>query len=559
MKRFGFFSLALLVGMTACQDITNTLSPTDPQAHGDGADGMPGSHFRLTHVNWTRTGTNTAEFTFVYGARTGYYFAPAPAIGSTHTLFDVTFRFGDGTQVTPTFTITFVDVANNWFEARATFSKTYAGPGPFVAYWEDCCRLSSSASPWSHRNNPDGSARIETIVDFTSAGSPASSTPAIRTCAPDAVCNFIVPFVAPGGQTIRYRMATNAEMGASQLPGASIDPISGVFSWNTTGAPLHASLRSVFSTMVVAETVVGTTVTTKSAVDFMIEITTAANAPPVFESPTPVEGTVFDISPGTALAFTVRASDPDAADVVTLGMLGAPPGATFPIPAAANPVQTNFSFTPTAGQLGSSFAVTVLATDQRGASASRSYTINVVAGTTPPPPPGACELVDFNNMGSHGTEITSFNLGGSSISVTVIPGGSNSLPRAYLFDSDITTGLDPDLRWQNGGICTDCQGLGNMLVIPDARGWDPHGDSHHGGTFRFTGFPSGWSFTELYAIDSDDYAPWTVKVNGTQVGTVPIGGDGSVMVVPLSANTITGNVEIWLPSSGAIDNLKFCR
>jgi PKD repeat protein len=457
-----FRALALLpilaVALVSCTDLVQApVIPDDGPVYHTGADGVEGSHFRLNHVSWTKSGAQSAEFTFVYGTRTGFYFSSPPAVGSIWGFTDVRFYFGDGTSVQPWFTVTYVDAVNGWFEARATFTRTYAGTGPYTAYFENCCRLGATWTPWSHRNNPDRNARIETVVDFAVQSSARSTLPAMVTCPREAPCTFSVPAVATGGQTIRYRLASAAEMGGSVLvqpSGATIDPATGLYSWNTTGASLHSTLRNVFSTQVMMETLVGGQVVTKSGIDFMIEVTGTANAPPVFNSPTPADGHVFEVVEGNVLTFNVRASDPNAGDVVTLGALGLPAGASFPIPPAANPVQATFNWTAPAGTAGNSYAMNVLATDQLGASASRSFVINVVAVTNLPP----VSVAAGPYSGVEGSPV-SFDGSGSSD-----PDG-DAITYAWNFgDGNTGTGATPTHTYADNGVYTV------TLIVTDQHG-----------------------------------------------------------------------------------------
>lgn len=352
-------------------------------------DGNPGTHLRLAHVNWVATeNANEAEFTYTFGARRSFY--GSLNVGDQRQFARV--HMGNGFGLTPNFTVTFIDAASDWFEARATFRYQYAGPGPYTVYSEDCCRLSLSRGVWYHPNNPDHSTRIQGVVDFASAGSPATSIQPLVPCAPDAQCDFRVAATAPAGQAIQWRLATPFEMGssASSHPsGASIDAETGLYSWNTTGATVSpdATDRTVYSTQVVMETVTGTgEVTSASAIDFLIEITGAGNAPPQWvRGPTPVDGATYDVLLGSSLSLDVEAMDSDVDDVVTLGALGVPANASFG-GGSGNPVSSGLTFTPSAAQLGQNYVVNFVATDDRGASApSLSIVLNVVELTNAEP------------------------------------------------------------------------------------------------------------------------------------------------------------------------------
>ena len=74
----------------------------------------------------------------------------------------------------------------------------------------------------------------------------------------------------------------------------------------------------------------------------------------LFESPTPSCGSTLQATVGTPLTFTVKASDADSGDVVDLEATGLPAGAQLStaLPANGNPVSTDFSWTPAAGDTG---------------------------------------------------------------------------------------------------------------------------------------------------------------------------------------------------------------
>jgi hypothetical protein len=463
--------LATVFGLAACQDMPTQVTPEEVEIseHSDkcegdfhfgdncvSADGEEGSHVRLLHVNWVQVGPTEAEFTYVFGSRRSFY--SGINVGTTRQF--ATVRFGDGRTLRPTFQVTFVDADGDWFEARATFRHTYAGAGPYTVFSTDCCRLSRSRGAWFHPNNPDGNTRIETLVNFVSAGSPATSIQPLVPCPRDAECRFNVAATAPGGQSIRWRLATAAEAGnpMNHPPGATIDANTGIYTWNTTGATLstNPAQRTVYSTAVAMETLGdGGTVASKSVVDFLIEITDeATNASPVWvRPPTPEDGAEFAVQPGTTLMLDVRARDPDTDDEVTLGALGVPANATF-TGGAGNPVVGTFTFTPIDAQLGQSYVVNFLATDTRGASApSRSVIIRVV--DTPPEIP---VLIDIEQPESQaGTiDLSIKHLGMSQLAIVTVF-GSAALDVRDIDIASLTLGHGtgagaPPNRWGNGAI-----------------------------------------------------------------------------------------------------------
>jgi PKD repeat protein len=401
LPRFtGAALLAVVVALGACRDQETITAPTasseilrDIDHHHPPGEG---THLRGGNMTWRAVGPTTAEFTYTITFRRSFY--SGISVGATRQF--ATVHFGNGNSMSPVFTVTYVDTAEDWFEARAVFQHTYAGTGPHTVFNEICCRLSPGPwiFPWDLRNNADQVYRVSTVVNFASAGAPTTGLPPVITCPLEGDCQFAVPATPRAGQTVRWRLATTPELGpgSQNQPGppqalhaASINPNTGVYTWNTRGAsaPNHGpGWKTVYSTQVALESLdANGSVVAKSAVDFLIHLTDVAiNAPPVFDSPpSPADGKQFTVAVGQTLTFTVQASDPDAGDVVTLGALGLPAGASFPVPAAANPASTTFSWTPQQGQAGD-YIVNFLAVDDRSLNAAPlSISITVPANQPP--------------------------------------------------------------------------------------------------------------------------------------------------------------------------------
>ncbi|TDN38864.1 hypothetical protein A8B98_22140 [Hymenobacter sp. UV11] len=89
--------------------------------------------------------------------------------------------------------------------------------------------------------------------------------------------------------------------------------------------------------------------------------------PPVFVAPTPSDNQKFIVAADQQLKFTVRATDADAGDLVTLRAEGLPVGSVLtpgPTP-SGNPVETTFTWMPTAAQVGT-YVVTFFGKDSGG-------------------------------------------------------------------------------------------------------------------------------------------------------------------------------------------------
>jgi Putative Ig domain len=331
-----------------------------------GAETASASHYRANQLNWHQDTGNTVEFHVTGSWRCTFFFASPCSASIGDTFSAGSMAFGDGTSVFPTFTVTSVDVTNDVISGEAHVDHTYPGPGPWTAAVQDCCRLSSFNG---HMNNGDGSIRYETLVDLgQTSASPVSLVSPIVDCPINALCSFTVPAADPDGQGLRWRFSTSDEAAGTgaafnQPAGATINATTGLYQWDTTGAPLAPAGSTFYSTQIMVENLVGGVVVSKTAVDFFIRLgSNSTNAQPVFVAPTPADGSVIDGTVGSLMTFDVAATDPDTGDVVTLAMLGQPAGSSFS-PTSGNPATGTFSWTPTAA---GDYLITLTAADQLG-------------------------------------------------------------------------------------------------------------------------------------------------------------------------------------------------
>jgi hypothetical protein len=404
------------------------------------------SHYRYGHTSWRPTGvTNQIDFTVQNAFRrdanpcvdvTTNTTVPCtgggdPLVGDVIVEFTggTTFDFGDlstpaGSPLGPLYyVVTSIDPVNNWLLGIAldenslpaidtAITHTYAATGDYLAFTDSVARISAGFAPNDHMNNPDGGYRIETLVNVGTQGansSPVTTLPVIVPCPINGLCSFQIPTADPNGDPLNFRLSTAAEASSFTpfansvgnqctttfcQPGppfstfaASVSP-TGLYTWDTTGADLSPSsgFNTLYSSQVTIEDLnAAGAVKSKVAVDWLIQLVTSIGNPPVFDHPpTPTCGTTYNINVGQLLTFTVQASDPDMGDVVTLNVVGLPPGATMtpPLPAMGNPVSSVFSFTPAIGP--ATFVVTFTATDQTLQFATCSFVINV--GPPLPPP-----------------------------------------------------------------------------------------------------------------------------------------------------------------------------
>lgn len=177
-----------------------------------------------------------------------------------------------------------------------------------------------------------------------------------------------------------------------------------------------------------------------------------------------------------------------------------------------------------------------------------------------------CETITFDNFTpalEHGDEVTTIPTSlGFSITVTATGAGSHSADKSVVYNTDNMGGPDYDLEWSGPDArCADCEGLGNILVFEDNRGFGPEGDSDTGGTIELAGFPTnGMTYIERYdAVDQEGTeAAIKLYIDGSLIGQSSGLGDGSVEHVLASSPEITENAEFVWSGSGGVDNIKVC-
>jgi hypothetical protein len=353
------------------------------------------SHGRYNHVTWTELGPNTADFTVNGGFRRSGYSGTAPdgrpAIGDiiNEGIGATSLIFGDGSATgTLRFLVTAINPSEDWLlglalepgsNTKTTITHAYSSGGPFTARIDTCCTIGAL------NNNGDGGYRAETLVHFGNEDeSPRSSVPPIVTVGNSGVQTWPVPAIDPGGETLRWRLATAAEAcdgacnGAHQPPGLAINANTGIVTWNTTGVATGLWFTSV---MIEALNGAGAVVST-SQVQYLINVAVVGtNLPPDWdEPPTPPQGSEFTVAVGASLTISLQASDPNAGDTVHIDHLGLPPGATL-TSTDGNPATASFSWTPAPGQEGD-YLVTFTATDNGTPALSavaRTFIIHVVS------------------------------------------------------------------------------------------------------------------------------------------------------------------------------------
>lgn len=169
-----------------------------------------------------------------------------------------------------------------------------------------------------------------------------------------AVPNVLVDFRVTGANTVSGSCTTGED---------------GLCTFTYTGTTI--GLDTIAATAVVAGQ-------SKTATVTMTWIAVPCEASPAFED---LPGS-FTVDISTTLTFVVQASDTEAYNTVTLGIVGAPAGASFSTTSPSNPVSSSFTWTPGPQQAGT-FTINFTATDQCGLLTFHSVMI-VVRDIIPP-------------------------------------------------------------------------------------------------------------------------------------------------------------------------------
>lgn len=353
------------------------------------------SHFRFGNLSWAPTG-NPGEveyrltlairrddaFNGLFPGGVDQYAETGDIV--TNDLGAITFAFGDG-QMTPTLpmVITAFSVTENWILGEALDPTTgqrgirhrYLSEGPFLAGLDECCRLQATEL----NNRANGQYRLlSNVRPYTGNHSPICSLLPIMALPEGTAVTFAVPALDPDGDGLRFRLATDFESGGGAgPPNMSINPVSGVVTWNNQGLDTNGFWTAQ---VVVEDTTPPGGVKTATPVDFLLKINTSGNLAPVC---TLSAGNTITVGAGTPIQFTVSATDADVADQLVLNTSGLPGGATMtpslPVGGTSQGVASQFNWTPTVADIGS-YQILFSAADSAGRQTLCSVNVSVISG-----------------------------------------------------------------------------------------------------------------------------------------------------------------------------------
>jgi hypothetical protein len=312
------------------------------------------SHFRYGTISWQITSytptTRTTQFNITQSWRWSAF--GNPLLGTTIAISS--FNFGDGTSAALSLTVTSINPAEDWFAGTTTLTKTYARTTDVTAFFSDCCRIGGLEG-----GNSGLSELMETVVTLSKPENhpPTANTPPIFYIQKDlASAQIQLNATDPDNDPLTFTVSSSAQSGLATTTPSIVTGLSssGLLSLNTMGK-LAGQKYSM-------QIMVADNQGARIPLDFIIQIVGTSN-PPVFDyAVTPVDGSTIKVQPGTAINFTVKASDIDAGSTVSLNSLGIPVGAAVSAQSGTNPSQFTFSWVPTVANLGS-YAISFTATD----------------------------------------------------------------------------------------------------------------------------------------------------------------------------------------------------
>ena len=332
------------------------------------------SHFRFANLSWKRaSGTNAlaVELTVTEAWRT--------EAGGTG---EIAYSFGDDSQSFTTAGATRVaalaDTAGEQYEVwRYTTTHVYPSNGVFTVTGSSCCRIGSLV------NASSADERLTMVVDLRNGntGSPVTAVPVILQMQAGTNNSIALPIVDPDGDGYQVRMATLEESSISTIAMVGTNALTvtsaGVLNWNTVGG---GAQQKFAVQVIIEENRAGNTSGSNGLVplDFIVELVgSLTNQPP---SAAGTNGSIT-LLPNQTFTTTITGTDPEAGPLL-VNHQGLPPGATIS-PAdgttTASPTPVTFTWTPTAADAGSSYAVLIFFTDQGGQQAVRSFALTVAA------------------------------------------------------------------------------------------------------------------------------------------------------------------------------------
>ena len=527
------------------------------------------SHFRFGHLSWQRAGgqqaSNTVEITVVEAWRAGTF-----GVGDITYTFDYnneSFTTAGATQIG-----TLTDITGEQYELhRRIITHTFPSNGVYTVASAPTFRLNTL------ENAPVSQATLKLVLDIRpgNTGTPATLSPVILQLPIDSTNSVAIPLVDPDGDPFSVRMASIAESGIPTIATIGTNQLTvttnGVLNWNTTGGAV--SNRYAIQ-LAIEENHPGFTTTGHVPLEFIIElISVAANERPNCTGPVGAQTAAV----GTPFQATVSASDPEG-QPLTVTAQQLPPGAVVN-PTDGSSINSggnvDIEWVPGEAQLGQSFSIVLVFTDNGGLQTNCSFTVSVSSQLPLPPFGSVTPSVSTTNTTAAGASanpaISEFGryVVFSSAAADLTSGDSNG--KLDVFRRDRARGTTELISVTSGGTSGNGDSV-NPVVSPDGRfvafqsgaanlvAGDSNGkldvfvrDTLRGQTIlvssrqNTTTSGSGYSFSPVFAGNSNVVFTSTADdltasdTNGTSDVFVRNLNSGTTTLVSVSTNGTSGN------------------
>eukprot|EP00698_Gefionella_okellyi_P023246 TRINITY_DN7876_c0_g1_i1.p1 TRINITY_DN7876_c0_g1~~TRINITY_DN7876_c0_g1_i1.p1 ORF type:complete len:994 (+),score=183.90 TRINITY_DN7876_c0_g1_i1:69-3050(+) len=365
------------------------------------------THLRTGTLSWVNAGSNTANFTLIATWRRSAV-GPPPFSGlSLYQTFSLPccltrFDFNDTQYLDLEFQVIQIDIADDWIMTSSVFAHRFSSALrsdglPFTPNIQLRSRISTVNLPglttWLN---------LETSVSFTTPNSSPFSRSfpifTVQKTPSDALWSTVLPYSDPDNDVVTFRFATSPEMrffdvSPSQPAGLMLNGTTGELSWNLTDVAV--GFYSVQVMLMDGKA--------KAPFDFILQVVPQLNFcagscanvnanctrdsdcilcgpgggycipnyPPVITEPNVEEDPVActDSPVASTMRFNITAQDFSYVDplaAIRMSFTALPVGATLTNVTGANPVTTQFQWTPTPQQSGR-YLVCVVAIDSNNA------------------------------------------------------------------------------------------------------------------------------------------------------------------------------------------------
>ncbi len=332
------------------------------------------SHFRFGSITATRLSETATTVTYQLNLSESWRLGSSPAAANF-----IVSGGNSGAFTIPTTNV--IDPSGSWLNSTGSYIITLTKTTTLTRI-----ETTGANKITTTVNNANGRWDIYIILNTGAPGNaPVSSLPAVINMPVNqaaATYSVAVSDSDPGAVlTFGTPSFTGALANQTEPSGFSIDALTGLITLNTVGK----TIGQLYNALVTITDNDGNQI----IMDFIINIV-GPSTPPVFDyTVTPPNGTIFNIVSNQNISFPIVATDIDSASLVSLSVSGLSSSITInnfnnnPLPATGNPSQTTFSWTPTQEQIGGSFVLNFIATDNVGVQATTSITIRVQAEPAP--------------------------------------------------------------------------------------------------------------------------------------------------------------------------------